>query len=539
VAGWAQTLLRRYALAFGAAVLAAACVGFQHERQRSPWVRHTRFDLPAYDAYVYLAMAERPSFFTVAPWGYRVLTAWVVRALPVRSPVRAFRYVTLGALVGAGVLLALFLQRVGHGPWAALLAVAGFGLSPPVAHAASHVFLTEPMTLLVFTAFLWAVEAGAGPGVLGLLMAVGVLSKEVMLALVPLVFLDRHPRLGARRAAGQAILVAMPGLVVTALLRLWWAPRAGGSLPPLDFGAVRAGLDLVLGSWREWLGPIFLAGLTPLALAGALRRETRGFLRRYGYLAGVGLALPLLAGLYVGEARPAVFFADDVPRLLIYLLPVWLALGLWALHPVLPWREPPPPPRPHPLSEKVAAVATVCLLVSLPLGLDRYRRVDLRGSSDGPLVLALARESYRTAVRLDRGDTVCFDPTRQKYTWGRSDPGELGRMRWFLRDGWGDLAHYGVQDIRMRQPRASLLLPAFGSHSLDAVVTLEASQELRLAVFVNGRPVGEARAAPEAPESVIEIPGHALFRGDNLLELLASDGRLPLIRLRRLTYRRA
>ena len=37
-------------------------------------VFYDRFNLPAFDGHVYAAMSEEPRVFTVAPWGYRLLT---------------------------------------------------------------------------------------------------------------------------------------------------------------------------------------------------------------------------------------------------------------------------------------------------------------------------------------------------------------------------------------------------------------------------------------------------------------------------------
>jgi len=457
--GW--LLLRRHHVLLLAIVVAFVSVQFQHRRQQDPHVRYTRFELPAFDAHVYVAMAEHPAVFTVAPWGYRVLTAWAVRALPVPKIVRGFRYLSIGALAGAGVLIFLFLGRLGHGPWWALLAVAAYGLSEPVARAVRFGFLSEPLSLLLLAAFLFALEAGAGLGLLCLLLTLGALSKEILLLLVPLVFFDRWRRQGVWRAVGATLVVALPGLVATLLLRVYWVPHIGSTLPALAPDVVPGALGLVLANWGDWLWPLLLHGVTPLAVLGALRQRGRAYLRRYGYLVLATLALPFLAGLYVGESSPVHFFSADVPRLLIYALPLCLPLALAAFDPLSRLRPPLPRGRPRPLLEGTAALLTLGLLASLPFALDRYRRVDLRGPRDGPLALALSRESIRTASRLERGQSVSFDAETQVYEWGVSDPGALGRMRWFLRSGWGPLAHYGTGDMVMAGPKGSLLLPCF------------------------------------------------------------------------------
>jgi len=509
--GW--QLLRRHHVLLLAVVVAVVSVQFQHRRQQDPHVRYTRFELPAFDAHVYVAMAEHPAVFTVAPWGYRVLTAWAVRALPVPKIVRGFRYLAVGALAGAGVLIFLFLGRLGHGPWWALLAVAAFGLSEPVARVVRFGFLSEPLSLLLLAAFLFALEAGAGLGLLCLLLTLGALSKEILLLLVPLVFFDRWRRQG-----------------------VW---RIGSTLPAPALGMAPAALGLVLARWDGWLWPLLLHGVTPLAVLGALRQRGRAYLRRYGYLVLATLALPFAAGLYVGKSSPVDFFSADVPRLLIYALPLCLPLALAAFDPLSRLRAPLPRGRPRPLLEGTAALLTLGLLASLPFALDRYRRVDLRGPKDGPLALALSRESLRTAARLERGQSVSFDAETQVYEWGVSDPGALGRMRWFLRSGWGPLAHYGTGDMVMAGPRGSLLLPCFRPEALEAVFALHAETDVRLTALVNGQPAGEVRAGPGAPESIVHIHPRALFRGDNLLTLAVRDGAQGPIRLKRLTYRPA
>ncbi len=532
-------LLRRHHVWLLAVVVAVVTVQFQHRRQQDPHVRYTRFELPAFDAHVYVAMAEHPTVFTVAPWGYRVLTAWAVKALPVPKVVRGFRYLAIGALTAAGVLLFSFLGRLGHGPWWALLAVAVYGLSEPVARAVRFGFLSEPLSLLLLVAFLFALEAGAGLGLLCGLLTLGALSKEILLLLVPLVFFDRWGRQGWWRAVAAALVVALPGLVATLLLRVYWVPHIGSTLPVPAPDVIPAALGLILAGWGDWLWPSLLYGVTPLAVLGALRQRSRAYLRRYGYLVIATGALPFLAGLYVGESTPTHFFAADVPRLLIYALPLWLPLALTALAPLTRPQQPLSRWRRRPLLEGAAAVLTLGLLAGLPFALDRYRRIDLRGPADGPLALGLTRESLRTASRLERGQSVSFDAESQSYEWGVSDPGTLGRMRWFLRSGWGPRAHYGTGDIVMGGPNASLLLPCFRPAALEAVLALYAEKEVGLTAFVNGLPVGEVRAGPGEPESIVHVPRRALFRGDNLLTLAVKDGVQGLIRLRRLTYRPA
>ena len=493
----------------------------RHRLAQDPHVRHDRFTLPAFDAYAYMAMADHPAFFTVAPWGYRALTPWLVHALPVSNEARAFRYVTVGALTLAGGLLFLFLRRLGNGPWAALAGVAAFALSPPVGHALRNPFLAEPLGIALVLAFLLALETGAGIAALCLLAVLAALCKEGLLAiLLPLVFFVHLEREGARRALLAAAIVSVPALVVAAGIPAWWTPHLAASLPRFQPWETAAA---ALRAWREWSLPILLGGLTVVAALGALRRSARPILRRYGYLVAVTFAAPLAAATYTGEGGPGHFFAADVPRLLIYALPVLIALALVALDRVWPHIELAPAPRPLPSSMRAAAAVLAGVAVVSPfLFLDRYRRLDLRGARDGPYVLGFVRETLRTAGRLDRGQAVFFAPETQRFAWGDSDPGDLGRMRWFLREGWGERAHYGTGEIVMQEGRATLILPCFRPRDVDLQLVTEPPEGATLAVAVNGRPVGET--SPGAGRLVVPVPAALLFRGDNVVTLASSTG---------------
>ena len=71
-----------------ALLLSAVLVAYQQRRTR---VGYTRVDLPTFDAFVYMTMADEPAFFTAAPWGYRVLGPRLVHLLPPRARLRGFR----------------------------------------------------------------------------------------------------------------------------------------------------------------------------------------------------------------------------------------------------------------------------------------------------------------------------------------------------------------------------------------------------------------------------------------------------------------
>jgi hypothetical protein len=505
-----------------ALLVAAAALALQ--AQRYPLPRYDRFDLPAFDSHVYIAMAEHPTVFTVAPWGYRLLTPALVHVLPVRTVVKGFRMLTLGALALSGVLLYLYLRRLGHREALALGSVAVYGLSPPVAEALRYRFLVEPLTFALELAFLLAIELGAGAPALGLLAAVGTLSKEFFLLLLPLIYLRRRGVAGDRAALAMTAVAAIPALALLVLLRLGWTPGIHVPWPRPGLELLGAAVARVSESWREWWLDALLLGITPLTLAGALRPAARPLRLPCAYLFVVAFVLPFL--------NPVTFFPRDISRLLVYALPAVLPLALAALD--LRWSCPMPAVGPN--ARWTPALASLALLAALAVGLDRYRRVDLQGPRDGPLVLAHCRETLRTAGRLERGQEVSFDLGDPGFVWGESDPGELGRMRWFLRDGWGPRPHYGTGDVVLAGERATLLVPTYGGRALDLLLTLDAPRPVQLRVSLNGRGVGEAEAVPEGATTTLRLPAEALLRGDNVLELARSDTDAPT-RLRQVILR--
>ena len=505
---------------------------------QDPHLPYTRFELPAFDAYVYVAMAERPSVFTLAPWGYRLGTPALVGALPGANVVRGFRLVTVFGLILSAALLFLWLQRLGHRPWLAALTAAAFAFSAPVVEAARYPFLAEPLAVCLELLFLLAVTVGAPATVLAALAVLAVLAKDLLLVFLPLCFLDRLRRSGFRAAARDLTVVAVPAALAWGLLHLQWAPRAeGGREAGSWLGFAVVAVAGVASAWRQWWLLWLLGGLTPLALVGAVRRPARELLLTHGYALPVLLSLPLAAAVYgggpLGGGEAVPFFARDVPRLLIYAWPLLAAFALAALPGA------PSMPRPGPLASGrmaavAGAVATIVLLGALAASLDPYRRLDLRGPRDGPFVLATCRESLRVASRLAGGSEVRWEAGRQVFVWGETDSGRLDRMRWFLREGWGERPQYGSGSFAMAGPRATLLLPWLAEGGWRAVEVMLRRADAgeappaRLSLFANGAPVGAVVLATGAAAAV-EVPTAALLRGDNVLTLLSAEGTGPTL----------
>lgn len=513
-----------------ALLLSAGAVAF-HDQTR--FAAYTRYELPDFDPWVYMAMAEHPSVFTLTPWGHRTLKPWILHALAGSNrELRVDRYVNVVGLTAAGPLLFLFLRRLGHGEGAALLALVVFLFTEPFAVLFEEPLLTDPISVPLTLGLLLAIEAGAGAAILALLFVLGTHSKELFVLFLPLVYLSKRGE-GPLAAFKALALVALPTLVVVLTLRFWWTPYVEAPHVPLDLDAVRSVGAAFRHGWTTFPGAILLWGATPLAVLGALRPAARPFLKRYGYLAAVTLLAPFVAFL---NAPRAIAMPYVVPRHMIYATPFLLPLALLAIDRL--WRNvgtPPPPPGGRPLWRWMAALATAAVLAFPFVALDRYRRALLHDPLVGPVVLTTCRETLRTARALGAGREVVWDIDRTGWTWGESRPGDMPRMRWFLRDGWGRFPWNQTGEARMVGPEASVLLPTFGDEGLDLDLTLSAPVPQRLGVSVNGHPLEPVSVTEEAEARGVRVPRDLLFRGDNVLAFQTAGGGAP--RLHRMVLR--
>jgi hypothetical protein len=481
-------------------------------------------------------MAERPAVFTVAPWGYRVLVPSLVHAMGFRNVVRGFKIVSFAAMVAAGGLVFLFLRHRGATDVAAVVGTALFALSPPAARAVETPFFQEPVAILLILALLLGIETGAGWGTLALLSALVTLTKDgaIVLTLVPAVLLARWRTDRAGALAG-ALAMAAPALLFGPTLRWWWTPAIPRITAERNLELVRVAWETLQRVWMPTAQAALVGGLVPLALVGAGQAKAREHLRRYGISLVMLIGLAFLGWLNVPSREPVPLFGDNFERLLIYAVPLLLPLALAALDRWWPSLGAPLVPGP-PGRQLVPAVLALAALV-LPIVLvDRYRRVDLQASRDGPLVLALCRETWRMATRLAGGDEIVLDPESSRFTFSDAEGASPTRMRWFLREGWGDGAHYDAGPVLMRAPAATVLLPVRSPAELEVRLRMTSPSPLALALGVNGHAVGAWRVGPEAAEQAFLIPARYLVRGDNLVTVTSPEGTLGA-RLLEIRYR--
>ena len=473
-------------------------------------------------------MAEEPGVFTVEPWGYRILLPALIGALaPPRLVVPAFDWAAQAALALSCGLLLIYLRKLGATFRASLLAVIAMMATPSVRAVFENPFLVEPFALALLLLALISIERGVSWAIALSLLLLS-LSKEIWLALLPLVFLKHLPE-GVKAASAWTARVAAPAAWFGLAMRFLWGPQPEGPRAPADYlGAVAS----ILAGIPVFAFDLLLGGLAVAAILALTRPDAREYLKQHALTLLPLLALPLFAAAYTGEGAATSFFRADVPRLLIYVLPFAAALAV-RLDPAHAGT-----PRPSRAGKLPRPVVVVCVIVLAlaPFLLDRYSRVDLSTSRDGPYVLGFVRETLKTARKLDRGETVAFDPADRKFAWGVSPPNELSKLRFFLRRGFGPLAHYGIHDIRMRETRATLVLPVLTPRRIRVTATMDAKESVWITFLAGGRKVGEALIGPQAVAVTLDIAPDRLFRGDNPIELLCEKAGAAGPRLLRLEF---
>jgi hypothetical protein len=261
------------------------------------------------DGAFYVHMARDPGLFVDPPWGFRIMTPWLVSVLP-GSTELGFEIVTVLALALATALLFALLRRT-LTEQAAWWGVVFFLVSGPAVAGLSDPFLVDPLAFVCVIAgfslafarrWLW----------LALVLGVAVLAKETALFVAGvglLVGLRCPPR---ARWWQLGTVVAAPVIVYLLLHRTslvfshrWEHSYLGEVRRVIPYerakvGLARAPIQAVLYSF----GPLWVA------LVAGYRHLGRRWRASYPYL------LLVLSGLAVGE---------DWPRLLGYAFPVVVA----------------------------------------------------------------------------------------------------------------------------------------------------------------------------------------------------------------------
>ena len=246
---------------------------------------------------------RRRPFFTVAPWGYRVLLPWLGRQLSPTQP-------------GCGLLL-VDRPRADGGRHHSLHVLAAAGQRPPPprswlsrssarrvrwARSCATSSWSSRCTVVPWSSpSCWPSQMRGRRRSRWLCVALaGTLSKEFFLLLLPLVYLVRRGRDGDGRALAQALLVSIPCLLAAWLLRAYWTPHIAPPIPSTAPGALAGRLDPLRRDLRE-LGPGNAAAWADPARApwrvAHARAATRTTRACYLVLATLDRALPEPGGV--------------------------------------------------------------------------------------------------------------------------------------------------------------------------------------------------------------------------------------------------
>jgi hypothetical protein len=489
---------------------------------RGLWIgpRYDRFVLPAFDGFVYDSMADTPRIFTLAPWGYRILEPWLVHLLPFPNAAIGYFWLNLVCLSLTVFIIGVWLRRIGFSPMAAALAPFAFAFSPPVTESLRYQVFVGPLGILILCLTLLELVAPRRLP-LAAFFAAGVLTREeCILPLAVLMFVTIR-REGWRTGVIEGLVVGAPALFLAALLRATWGSGAG--FTPFDVSP-RLGEALITrviehGPAVAWAA--MLGGLGFLALVGLVRETST-------HLKVQGLSLWLLT-FAAALGNPYHFSAPDLTRLSASAWPAVLPLALRGAG--FRREEVAGPIRTRSRWSTAASIVTLAVCFVLVLITDLYRRAPVQGRLDPIPYLARNRETVKTANALESGEAFIFDAREGRFAQAIEQTFNLTegrRMRWFLYRGFAREATFGPGAPEFVES-AELLLPVMEPRDVSILLSLASDDgDVAVTVHVGGVTLGEAQANRSAPK--LTVPGHTLFRGDNVIRLQGPKGaRLRLV----------
>lgn len=265
------------------------------------------------DAALYARMAAHPSTFTAAPWGYRLLTPWLVHILPLPQSI-SFWLLTVVSLAGTATVLGLLCLEAGLHARSSYAAAVLFLLSYAATFDLVDWRLVDPLAYLG-TALFFLLLARHRPMWAALMVLLVTLNKEWGLFLIPalLVYLWGHK---AHRLPVLALGVLAPAVAYVAV-RHW----PGFSHADSYYSLAMVHRMLALNTPR--LIPALCTALGALWLVAPLGwHRAPDALRRTAWIVP-GVLVQLLA-------------AQDTARMLAYAAPCVVPLAVAALD-SLPW----------------------------------------------------------------------------------------------------------------------------------------------------------------------------------------------------------
>jgi len=273
------------------------------------------------DALFYLHMAVQPTRFTAAPWGYRLLTPWLIHILPL-PPLTGFFVVTVLGLSMTAITIGLLCSSIGlsrrgvmTAPILFLCSYAGvynlynFALVDALAYAGT----TLCLLFLARTSFRAAAFC----------VLVTTIDKEWGIFLIPILALALWRLHGTQAAAvlSSAIIGGVAPVLFYLLIRHW--PGFGGHAYSnyYDFALVRQMLFL---HSSDIIPTLLDANVSLWILAPLGWRAAHPTLR--------------ISTLLVPAAMAQLLFATDGTRMLVYTYPCLIPLALAALDRLSFWR---------------------------------------------------------------------------------------------------------------------------------------------------------------------------------------------------------